>query len=188
MTDIGNLPSRFGLSAQGIARYQLAHWNLGTSQLTEIALQRHEGMLASGGSFVVKTGQFTGRSPKDKYIVREPGTETTVEWGSVNQPMREAHFDGIYARLAFLENEELFVQDCFAGADPEYALPIRVVAQRAWHALFARQLFIRPDPAKTGGARAGIHGFFRAGFLRRSGKRWNALEDLHRHQFQESGW
>jgi phosphoenolpyruvate carboxykinase (ATP) len=150
MTDIGNLPSRFGLSAQGIARYQLAHWNLGTSQLTEIALQRHEGMLASGGSFVVKTGRFTGRSPKDKYIVREAGTENTVDWGEVNQPMPEGAFDGMYARLEhFLENEELFVQDCFAGADPEYTLPIRVITQRAWHSLFARELFIRPNPHET---------------------------------------
>jgi phosphoenolpyruvate carboxykinase (ATP) len=150
MSNIGNLPSRYGLSEHGLAKYQLAHWNLGTSQLVEKALQRSEGILASGGAFVVKTGRFTGRSPKDKYIVREPGTASTVDWGDVNQPMSEAVFDQIYARLLHsLETEELFVQDCFAGADPEYTLPIRVITQRAWHSLFARELFIRANPQET---------------------------------------
>ena len=150
MQNVGVHPSRYDLSRQGIRNFEVAHWNLGTAQLVEKALQRHEGMLANGGAFVVQTGQFTGRSPQDKYIVREPGTETTVEWGSVNQPMPEQVFDQIFARLlSSWESDELFVHDCFAGADPEYTLPIRVIAQRAWHALFARQLFIRPDPAKT---------------------------------------
>ena len=188
MQNVGVRPSRHGLSRHGITNFEVAHWNLGTAQLIEKALQRHEGMLASGGAFVVQTGQFTGRSPKDKYIVREPETETTVEWGSVNQPMPEQIFDQIYSRLmASWESDELFVQDCFAGADPEYTLPIRVVAQRAWHALFARQLFIRPDPGKTGGARAGIHGFLRSHFLQQFRKRWDAFEDLHRDQFQKAG-
>jgi phosphoenolpyruvate carboxykinase (ATP) len=150
MENAGVRPSRYELSRHGIRNFEIAHWNLGSAQLVEKALQRHEGMLASGGAFVVQTGQFTGRSPKDKYIVREPGTETTVEWGSVNQPMPEQIFDQIYNRLIqSWEGDELFVQDCFAGADPEYTLPIRVIAQRAWHTLFARQLFIRPDPLKT---------------------------------------
>lgn len=150
MQNAGVRPSRYGLGRHGIGSFEVAHWNLGTAQLVEKALQRHEGILASGGAFVVQTGQFTGRSPKDKYIVREPDTETTVEWGSVNQPMPEQIFDQIYSRLTkSWESDELFVQDCFAGADPDYSLPIRVVAQRAWHALFARQLFIRPDPEKT---------------------------------------
>ncbi len=150
MTDTGNLPSRHGLKEQGFAAYQAAYWNLVPSQLIEKAIQRNEGMLAIVGALVVNTGRFTGRSPKDKYIVRESGTETTIEWGDVNQPMAEAAFDRIYGRLLrFLENKELFVQDCFAGADAEYRLPIRVVTQRAWHALFARQLFIRPNPLET---------------------------------------
>src|SRR6266849_5244324 len=111
MSDIGNLPSRYGLREHGLAKYQLAHWNLGTSQLVEKALQRTEGMLASGGAFVVKTGRFTGRSPKDKYIVREPGTAATVDWGDVNQPMSEEVFDQMYARLLHsLETEELFIR------------------------------------------------------------------------------
>ena len=150
MQNVGVRPSGYGLSRHGIESFEVAHWNLGAAQLVEKALQRQEGLLAASGALVVATGQFTGRSPKDKYIVREPDTETTVEWGSVNQPMPEQIFDQIYSRLMkYFESGELFVQDCYAGADGEYALPIRVVTQRAWHALFARQLFIRPDAANT---------------------------------------
>lgn len=150
MQNTGIRPSRYSLQDQGLRNLQIAFWNLGTAQLLEKAIQRHEGMLASGGSFVVRTGQFTGRSPKDKFVVRETGTETTVHWGSVNQPMSEEQFDRLFSKMmAFFQGGELFVQDCFAGADPAHTLPIRVVTQRAWHALFARQLFIRPDPQHT---------------------------------------
>ncbi|HWZ30465.1 MAG TPA: phosphoenolpyruvate carboxykinase (ATP) [Bryobacteraceae bacterium] len=150
MQNAGVRPSRYELSRHGLQGIQTAYWNLGTAQLIENAIQRHEGELASGGAFVVRTGQFTGRSPKDKYIVREAGTENTVNWGSVNQPMSQEHFDGLFHRmLQFWKGQDVFVQDCFAGADPAYTMPIRVVAQRAWHALFARQLFVRPDPLKT---------------------------------------
>ena len=150
MHNAGIRPSRYDLGRHGLRNVQNAYWNLGTAQLIEKAIQRHEGMLASGGAFVVRTGQFTGRSPKDKYIVREPGTENTVNWGAVNQPMTEAQFDGLYDRmLNFWQGQDAFVQDCFGGADSAYTMPIRVVAQRAWHCLFARQLFVRPDPLKT---------------------------------------
>src|ERR1700691_5825070 len=109
MQNVGVRPSRYGLGRHGIESFEVAHWNLGTAQLLEQALQRKEGLLASGGALVVQTGQFTGRSPKDKYIVREPDTETTLEWGSVNQPMPEQIFDQIYSRLMkFWENGELF--------------------------------------------------------------------------------
>ncbi len=150
MQNVGVRPSRYGLCRHGIADFEIAHWNLGAAQLIEKSLQRQESLLASDGALVVETGEYTGRSPKDKYIVREPDTEASVDWGSVNQPMPAQIFDQIYARLMkSLESGELFVQDCFAGADADYSLPIRVVTQRAWHALFARQLFIRPDREKT---------------------------------------
>ena len=150
MANAGVRPSRYDLGRHGLRNIQTAYWNLGTAQLIEHAIQRHEGMLASGGAFVVRTGQFTGRSPKDKYIVREPGTETTVNWGSVNQPMDRQQFDTLYERmLTYWQGQDVFVQDCFAGADAANTMPIRVVTQRAWHCLFGRQLFIRPDPLKT---------------------------------------
>jgi phosphoenolpyruvate carboxykinase (ATP) len=151
MQNAGILPSRHDLTTHGLRNLQVAYWNLGTAQLIEKALQRREGILASGGSFVVRTGQFTGRSPKDKYVVREPGTESTIHWGPVNQPLSEEQFDRLYERmLHFWEGQDAFVQDCFAGADTEYGLPIRIISQRAWHSLFARQLFIRADPGQTG--------------------------------------
>jgi phosphoenolpyruvate carboxykinase (ATP) len=146
----GIRPSRYGLAEHGIRDFDIAYWNLGAAQLLEHAVRRHEGLFANGGAYVVRTGQFTGRSPKDKFIVRDEATEATVQWGPVNQPMRPANFDRLYAKmLAHSQGRELFIQDCFGGADPRYTLPIRVIAQDAWHALFARQLFVRPDPLRT---------------------------------------
>jgi phosphoenolpyruvate carboxykinase (ATP) len=152
IANAGIRPSSFGLEQQGFKNLNVAYWNLGTAQLLEHAIQRREGSLASGGSFVVRTGQFTGRSPKDKFIVRDEVTDAHVAWGDVNQPLSEAHFDRLYARMmTFWQGHDVYVQDCFVGADTEFGMPIRVVSQLAWHNLFARQLFIRPDPEKTEG-------------------------------------
>ena len=124
--------------------------NLNASQLLEQAIQRREGMLSAGGALVVRTGQFTGRSPKDKYIVQEAGTAETVAWGAVNQPMSPVAFEGLFTRVkSFLAQREVFVKDLRGGADPRYTLPIRVVTQRAWHALFAHQLFVREGAPQT---------------------------------------
>jgi len=148
--DAGIRPSRYGLAEHGIRNINIAYWNLGSAQLLEHAVRRHEGLFAKGGAYVVGTGQFTGRSPKDKFIVRDEATEAAVQWGPVNQPMSQANFDRLYSKmLAYWQGHDLFVQDCFAGADPRYTLPIRVITQYAWHALFARQLFVRPDPLRT---------------------------------------
>src|SRR5581483_5151303 len=96
-------------------------------------------------------GQFTGRSPKDKFIVRDQTTDGTVDWGPVNQPISEDHFDRLFSKvLAYWQRQDLYVADCYAGADPLYRLPIRVITQLAWHNLFARQLFIRPVASLTG--------------------------------------
>lgn len=148
--DAGIRPSRYGLIEHGLRNINVAYWNLGTAQLLEHAVRRHEGLFATGGAYVVRTGQFTGRSPKDKFIVRDDATESTVQWGPVNQPMSPANFDRLYSKLlAYWQGHDLFVMDCFGGADPRYTLPIRVITQHAWHALFARQLFVRPDPLRT---------------------------------------
>ena len=150
MQNVGVRPSRYGLREHGFRNLNIAYWNLGTAQLLEHAVQRHEGLFASGGSFVVRTGQFTGRSPRDKFIVRDSVTADSVNWGPVNQEMSEFHFDMLHAKMtAFWQGQDAFVQDCFAGADARFTVPIRIVTQRAWHNLFARQLFIRPDPLKT---------------------------------------
>ena len=93
IANAGIRPSRYGLEAQGFRNLNVAYWNLGTAQLLEHAIQRREGTFASGGAFVVRTGQFTGRSPKDKFVVRDEVTDAHVAWGPVNQPLSEAHFD-----------------------------------------------------------------------------------------------
>src|SRR5450432_966420 len=145
IANAGIRPSSHGLEDHGIRNINVAYWNLGTAQLLEHAIQRREGNLASGGAFVVRTGQFTGRSPKDKFIVRDEITDSQVAWGPVNQPMSEDNFDRLYSKmLAFWQGHDVYVQDCHVGADSEYGMPIRVITQFAWHNLFARQLFIRP--------------------------------------------
>ncbi|MEB3102963.1 phosphoenolpyruvate carboxykinase (ATP) [Ferviditalea candida] len=123
------------------------HHNLSAVQLVELGLQRGEGMLTSTGAFRVETGKYTGRSPKDKFIVREPSVDKDVDWGAVNQPMSQDAFDRLYTKaLDYLnKQEELYVFDGFAGADPEYRLAVRFVNEYAWQNLFVRQLFIRPN-------------------------------------------
>lgn len=135
---------KVGLEDQGFRNLGVVHWNLSTPALYEEAIRRREGRLAHLGPFVVRTGQYTGRSPKDKFIVREPTSRDEVWWGEVNQPFDEVNFDRLFGRmLAFLQGRDLFVQDCFAGADPNYRLPIRIVTEEAWQSLFSRNLFIQ---------------------------------------------
>jgi phosphoenolpyruvate carboxykinase (ATP) len=120
------------------------HRNLTASVLVEHSLRRGEGRLASNGALVAETGSRTGRSPKDKFIVKDAITADKVHWGN-NQAMEPEKFEALYERVIdHLKDKELFVQDLYAGADPAYRLPIRVINEYAWHNLFVRQLFIRP--------------------------------------------
>ncbi len=137
--------SRFGLDRQGMRHLGTVHWNQPMPILYEHAVRRGEGEVVAGGSFSVNTGAFTGRTPRDKYIVEEPGTKDTVWWGKINQPVSPERFESLRQRmLAYLQGRELFVQDLYAGADPAYRLPVRVVTDSAWHSLFSRNMFIRP--------------------------------------------
>ncbi|MCF6093005.1 phosphoenolpyruvate carboxykinase (ATP) [Microaerobacter geothermalis] len=121
------------------------HFNLSVAKLVENSLRRHEGVLTSNGAIRTTTGKYTGRSPKDKFIVDEASVHDKIAWGSVNQPISPEKFENLYQKvLEYLKGKELFVFDGFAGADPAYRLPIRVVNQYAWHNLFVHQLFIRP--------------------------------------------
>lgn len=121
--------------------------NLEAAILVEQALSRGEAKLASNGALVAETGKRTGRSPKDKFTVKDQRTAEKVLWGEVNQPFDPEKFDALYRRvLAYLKTKDLFVQDLFAGADPRYRLPVRIVNELAWHNLFVRQLFVRPTP------------------------------------------
>ena len=135
-----------GLEAHGIHAGGRVFWNPTTSMLYTHAIARGEARLGEGGPLVVDTGRHTGRSPKDKFVVREPGSEERIWWGSVNQPIEEDRFDGLRDKVvAYLEPRDLFVVDAFAGADPTHRLGVRVVTYSAWHALFAKTLFIDPE-------------------------------------------
>lgn len=130
----------------GIERPGTVHRNLSVAQLVEHALARQEGVLASSGAFVAETGKHTGRSPKDRFIVRQGGPTEEVDWGLVNQPIELEIFDALAQRIrSHLNDCELWVVDGYVGADPQYRISVRVITEQAWHALFAHQLFRRPE-------------------------------------------
>ncbi|HEX5070732.1 MAG TPA: phosphoenolpyruvate carboxykinase [Vicinamibacterales bacterium] len=134
---------KVGLDTVGLSRASRVYWNLGVAALYEEAVKRGEGAISADGPIVCSTGKFTGRSPNDKFIVAEPSSDKHVAWGKVNRAIDEASFNGIFARMqAYAAGKELFVQDCYAGADPAYRLPVRIITERAWHSLFARHMFI----------------------------------------------
>ena len=136
---------KVGLDAHGIDPQGAVWWNLPVAALYERALASGDAALAEGGPLVVSTGAHTGRAPKDKYVVREPGSEDRVWWGAVNQPIDAAVRASLGERLrAHLGAGDVYVIDAWAGADPTHRLPLRVVTESAWHALFARTLFIEP--------------------------------------------
>ncbi|GAC1581706.1 MAG: phosphoenolpyruvate carboxykinase (ATP) [Candidatus Elarobacter sp.] len=116
--------------------------NQSTAQLYEHALRRGEGIVGADGQMVVETGKHTGRSPNDKFFVREPGSETHIDWTS-NKPIDPSAFDALLERVGtYFEGKDLFSLDCHVGADPRYRLPVRIITEYAWQSLFARDLFI----------------------------------------------
>lgn len=134
--------SDYPVDVEGIAAARV-YWNLSAPALYEEAVRRGEATIAANGPLICRTGPHTGRSPNDKFIVREPSSEREIAWGPVNRPMEPRHFDVLYLDMvASLAGRDLFVQHCHGGADPQYRLPIRVVTEYAWHSLFARNLFI----------------------------------------------
>ncbi|MCD6291611.1 MAG: phosphoenolpyruvate carboxykinase [Anaerolineae bacterium] len=135
------------LEQHGIINVGRVYWNLTTPVLYEEALRRGEGQLAHMGPLVVRTGAHTGRSPNDKFIVREPSSEQHIWWGDVNRPIEPERFHVLHQKmLGYLQGKDLFVQDCYAGADPRYRLPIRVITELAWQSIFARNMFVTPTP------------------------------------------
>ncbi len=134
-----------GLGAHGISTTGQVYWNLTTPLLYEHALRRNEGAVASDGPLVCRTGQHTGRSPNDKFVVKDDLSDAHVHWGKVNRPMSPDHFAALRADMVkHIAAKDLFVQNLHAGADPAYRLPVRVVSELAWHSLFVRNLFIVP--------------------------------------------
>ncbi len=140
-----NLASEFKLSNHGLINLDRVFWNLPTPALYEEAVFRGEGHIVNGGPLLVYTGKWTARAANDKFIVYEPTTEDKIWWGVYNRPFSFEKFGALLARLqAFLQGEELFVQDVYVGADPNYRMPIRVITDSAWQSLFARNMFLLP--------------------------------------------
>ena len=123
--------------------------NLSTAELYEDAIRRGEGLVAAEGPLVVRTGKHTGRSPQDKFIVRESSSDGKIWWGAVNRPIDQADYERLRARLIdYAATRDLYGQDCFIGAAPAHRRSLRVYTETAWASIFARNLFRRPTAAQ----------------------------------------
>ena len=139
------LKSDYGLENHGLSNLRMAYWNIPTEALYEEIAFRREARISHMGAIVANTGKHTARSANDKFIVKEPTTEDKIWWGQYNRPFSPDKFHDLYNRMqGFLQGRDLFVQDCYAGADPNYRVPIRIICEHAWHALFVRNMFVLP--------------------------------------------
>jgi phosphoenolpyruvate carboxykinase (ATP) len=145
--DDAGLQGKVGLEAQGLDPKGDVHWNLVAPVLIQNAIRRGEGQLADMGPFCAVTTPHTGRSPNDKFLVKEPSSAADVDWGKVNQPLSDQQFEVLLADVRDYLNrrEELYIQDLYCGADPKYRLSVRYVSPSAWHMSFVRNMFIRPE-------------------------------------------
>ena len=143
--EASSVKSDYGLENHGLANLRMAYWNLPVEALYEEITFRREARISHLGPLVVNTGKHTARSANDKFIVKEPTTEEKIWWGQYNRPFSADKFNDLFNRLqGFLQGRDVFVQDCYAGADPNYRLPIRIICEHAWHAMFARNMFMLP--------------------------------------------
>ncbi len=145
---------RAELDRLGIHNAGQVFWNRPTAALYEEAVRRREGLMAHSGPLVVRTGRHTGRAAEDKYIVSDALTVDHVDWGRAQKPFEPARFEALARRLfRHFEGRDVFVQDCFVGADPDFRFPVRVITEQAWHSLFARNMFLRQRDPKPGDLR-----------------------------------
>jgi phosphoenolpyruvate carboxykinase (ATP) len=143
------LKSDYGVENHGLSNLRMAYWNLPTEALYEEISFRREARITHQGPIVAFTGKHTARSANDKFVVREETTQDKIWWGEYNRPFSPDKFNELFNRLqGFLQGRDLFVQDCYAGADPNYRMPIRIIAELAWHSHFARNMFILPTTAE----------------------------------------
>jgi phosphoenolpyruvate carboxykinase (ATP) len=143
--EFGLRASNASVASLGLGNVAAAYWNMTPAELVEEAIVRGEGRLVDSGALAADTGEFTGRSPKDRFIVKDSITENAVWWGDVNIPFDSQKFDLLYHRVcAYLAGKEIFVRDAYACADPKFRTNIRVVTEQAYHNIFANNLFLRP--------------------------------------------
>ena len=145
-----DLASDYRLKNHSLTDLERVFWNLPDEALYEEIIFRNEGHIVHQGPVLMTTGRHTARAAADKYIVKEQTTEDKIWWGEYNRPMPVEKFNSLLGRVqAYCQDEELFVQDCYVGADPEYKMPIRIITEKAWHSLFARNMFITTDDRDT---------------------------------------
>jgi phosphoenolpyruvate carboxykinase (ATP) len=143
------LKGDYGLDNLGLSNLRKVYWNLTTEALYEEIVFRQEAKISHLGPIVANTGKHTARSANDKFVVKEASTEENIWWGEYNRPVSTDKFNGLVNRMqGFLQGRDVFVQDCYAGADPNYRMPIRIVTELAWHSMFARNMFILPQTAE----------------------------------------
>jgi phosphoenolpyruvate carboxykinase (ATP) len=139
----------YGLENLGLTNLRKVYWNLPMEALYEESIFRGEASISRMGPLIVNTGKHTARAASDKFVVREATSEDNIWWGQYNRPFDPEKFDALFARMqGYLQGRDVFVQDCYGGADPEYRLPIRIITEYAWHSLFARNMFIKPQTAE----------------------------------------
>jgi phosphoenolpyruvate carboxykinase (ATP) len=136
----------YGLENLGLTNLRKVYWNLPVEALYEESIFRGEASISRLGPLIVNTGKHTARAASDKFVVREATSEEDIWWGQYNRPFDSEKFDALFARMqGYLQGRDVFVQDCYGGADPEYRLPIRIITEYAWHSLFVRNMFIKPQ-------------------------------------------
>ncbi len=139
------LRADYGINNHALLNLRKVYWNLPIEALYEETLFRREGVITAQGSLVVNTGEHTARAANDKVIVREISSQDHIWWGQYNRPYSSEKFNDLFSRVqGFLQGRDVFVQDCYAGADPNYRLPVRIITELAWHSLFARNMFLVP--------------------------------------------
>lgn len=152
MNVVGPKNPKANLEALGIKNTGTQFWNLTPEELIEQSIQRNQAVLNDTGALAVDTGEFTGRSPKDKFIVKDANTEHSVDWGGFNNPVSPEAFDKLYAKVVnYFTGKDVFVRDCYACADETYRLNVRVVTEYPWANMFAYNMFLRPTHAELAG-------------------------------------
>ena len=137
--------SKFGLQHHGIVNARNECWNLDAAPLYEATITQGLGRMSVGGALVVETGKHTGRSPNDKFLVEEPSSRDNIWWGPINKGTTQERFDNLHRQiLAYFQGRDMYVQDLYAGSDPDFRLSVRVISESPWHSLFARNMFLKP--------------------------------------------
>ena len=147
MKDTGLKNATSSLSTYGISNYNTAFWNLTPEELMEQTIHRGQGVLSDTGAICVNTGEFTGRAPQDRFIVKDEFTADTVDWGEINKPFKKENFDTLLGEITqYFEGKDVFVKDAYACPDPKYRLNVRLIAEYPWSAHFVNNMFLRLTP------------------------------------------